>query len=117
YPREQKSLYAPPFKIIHDVERGTWELFDIAHDRGEIVNLYDDRPEITGPMRERLLSWAESASLPSNRDSEAIAAARLPREPPMQHPVHIAFGDIVELLGYDLPTRQFAIGSYFRATY
>lgn len=117
FPSEQRSLYAPPYKLIYDVRRGTWELFDIARDRGEVRNLYDDRPDIAAPLRERLLTWADHATLASNRTNEVIAAARLPREPAMQHPVHVRFGDVIELLGYDLPADQLRINDSYRVVF
>lgn len=117
FPSEQRSLYSPPYKLIHDVRRGTWELFDIARDRGEVRNLYDDRPDIAAPLRERLLTWADHATLATNRSNEVIAAARLPREPTMQHPVHVRFGDILELLGYDLPSDRLRINDSYRAVF
>jgi arylsulfatase A-like enzyme len=117
FPSEQRSLYAPPYKLIWDVRRGTWELFDIARDPGERRNLYDDRPTLAADLRERLLTWAEHATLASNRTSEVIAAARLPREPAMQHPLHVRFGDILELLGYDLPRDRCASTTSYRAVF
>jgi arylsulfatase A-like enzyme len=115
FPSEQKSIYAPPFKLIHDLRRGTWELFDIGRDRGEIRNLYDDRPDVAADLRERLVTWTDHAALAANRSNEQITAARLPAEPPMQHPLHIRFGDIAELLGYDLPAEQVPIDGTYRA--
>lgn len=114
FPSEQRSLYAPPYKLIHDVRRGTWELFDLSRDPGELRNLYDDRPAIAADLRERLLTWAEHSTLASNRSSEVIAAARLSKEPTMQHPVHVRFGDIIELLGYDVPNDTLRINESFR---
>jgi arylsulfatase A-like enzyme len=114
FPSEQRSLYAPPYKLIHDVRRGTWELYDIARDPGERRNLYDDRRALAADLRERLLTWSEHSTLASNRTSEVIAAARLPREPVMQHPVHVRFGDILELLGYDLPRDSVRINESYR---
>jgi choline-sulfatase len=114
FPSEQRSLYAPPYKLIHDVRRGTWELYDIARDPGERRNLYDDRRALAADLRERLLTWSEHSTLASNRTSEVIAAARLPREPAMQHPVHVRFGDILELLGYDLPRDSVRINESYR---
>lgn len=117
FPSEQRSLYAPPYKLIHDVRRGTWELFDLSNDRAEVRNLYDDRRRLAAEMRERLLTWSEHSTLSSNRSSEVIAAARLPREPTMQHPVHVRFGDILELLGYDLPSDTLHINESYRAVF
>ncbi len=115
FPSEQKSIYAPPFKLIHDLRRGTWELFDITRDRGEIHNLYDDRPELASDLRERLVTWTDHGALSANRSNEQIAAARLPAEPAMQHPLHVRFGDIAELLGYDLAADHVPIEGTYRA--
>ncbi|MBP6834207.1 MAG: sulfatase-like hydrolase/transferase [Deltaproteobacteria bacterium] len=115
FPSEQKSIYAPPFKLIHDLRRGTWELFDISRDRGEIRNLYDDRPELAAELRERLVTWTDHGALATNRSNEQIAAARLRSEPAMQHPLHVRFGDVAELLGYDLPADSVPIDGTYRA--
>lgn len=114
FPSEQKSIYAPPFKLIHDLRRGTWELFDISRDRGEVHNLYDERPELAAELRERLVIWTDHAALSANRSNEQIAAARLPREPAMQHPLHVRYGDVAELLGYDLPSDRVPVEGAYR---
>ncbi|MDB4928105.1 MAG: Choline-sulfatase [Myxococcaceae bacterium] len=114
FPSEQKSIYAPPYKLIHDLRRGTWELFDIARDRGEIHNLYDDRPELAAELRERLVTWTDHAALATNRSNDQITAARLAAEPTYQYPIHLRFGDIAELLGYDLPAAQVPIEGTYR---
>lgn len=116
FPAEHKSLYQPPFKILSNLRRGTWELYDIAHDRNETKNLYDDRQEIALPLRERLLSWA-SGALDQREGGARIARARLPAEPQMQHPVHIVFGEVMELLGYDLAEDRVPIGGTIKATF
>ncbi len=118
FPSEQKSIYAPPFKLIHDLRRGTWELFDIAHDRGEIHNLYDARPELAADLRERLVTWTDHAATAGNSSNELIAAARLTAVPAnIQHPMNVRFGDIAELLGYDLPADRVPIEGTYRAVF
>ncbi len=117
FPSEQKSLIAPPFKIITDLRRGTWELFDLTRDPGETRNLYDDRPAVADSLREQLLTWTDAEALPANRSSAMLAHARLPAVPVMQHPLHVVFGDVVELLGYDLPVTRIATNQFFRATF
>ncbi len=117
FPSEARSLYSPPWKLLWDIRNGVWELFDISRDPGETRNLFDARPEVAGPMRERVLTWADHSALESNRSSELIARARLREAPRMQYPVGVRFGDVIELLGYDLPTSTLRIGDSFRATF
>lgn len=117
FPAEQRSLYAPPYKIIFDVRRGTWELYNIALDRGEITNLFDDHPDIAANLRERLLTWFDHDSLITNRSNDVIASARLAAVPTMQHPVHIRFSDFLELLGYDIDNTTLRINQTFRAVF
>lgn len=117
-PAEVKSLYAPPYKLIWDLHRGTWELFDIARDPREVHNLYDDRPELAQRMRERLLTWVEGAAVGATRTADYLSRARLAREPAtMQVPLRIRFGDVVELLGYDIESRHVPIGGTVRMTF
>jgi choline-sulfatase len=117
FPYEIKSLYAPPFKIIHDLRRGTWELFDIARDRGELRNLYDLQPAVAAGMRERLLSWIDGNSLADNHTQRMIQSARLPVPPRPRRPLSVRFGDAFELLGYDFDPAPFAVGGAFRAVF
>ncbi|MBL8681993.1 MAG: sulfatase-like hydrolase/transferase [Myxococcales bacterium] len=117
FPFEIESLYAPPFKIIHDLRRGTWELFDISRDRGELENLYDLRPEVAAPLRERLLSWIDSSALANNHSQRLIAAARMSSPPSPRRPMSVRFGDAFELLGYDFDPAPFPIGGQFRCTF
>jgi choline-sulfatase len=117
FPYEIKSLYAPPFKIIHDLRRGTWELFDIARDRGELRNLYDLQPSVAATMRERLLSWIDGNALADNHTQRMIQSARMTAPPRPRHPLSVRFGDAFELLGYDFDPAPFAIGGAFRGTF
>lgn len=43
------------WKLIHDGDHGTWELYDLGTDPGEIRNLYDREPERAARLRELLL--------------------------------------------------------------
>ena len=43
------------WKLIHDRDNGTWELYDLGNDPGEMRNLYDREPERAGRLRELLL--------------------------------------------------------------
>jgi hypothetical protein len=112
-PFQQKALYAPPWKVLWDVQRGTWELFDLAHDPHEIRNLFDDQPDTAQAMRARLLGWVEGAGT-GRRVDDIINAARLPSEPAMQVPMHVRFGNVAELLGYDALTPSVPIGGVVR---
>ncbi len=116
-PYEQKSLYAPPYKILWDVRRGTWELFNLPADPGEIHNIFDESPSVASRMRDRLYAWVEGIGSASSRSADLIAAARLPRVPVMQNPVHIRFGNVVELLGYDIESRQVPVGGVLRMSF
>jgi arylsulfatase A-like enzyme len=49
------ALIAPPWKLIHDVQRGVWMLYDLSADPGEQRNLYDAAPSTAARLRARLL--------------------------------------------------------------
>lgn len=58
------AVVAPPWKLIHDVGRGAWELFHLARDPGEQRNVYNREPAVAEQLRARL---AELARAPSPR--------------------------------------------------
>lgn len=113
-PYEQKALIAPPYKILWDVRHGTWEVFDLVRDPGEIHNLYDVNPGLAADLRARLLTWVEGVGVGRTRSDDLIAAARLPGVPKMQNTVGVRFGNVVELLGYDIDSRQVPVGGVLR---
>ncbi len=114
YPMEQKALWAPPYTILWDVRRGTWELFDTARDPRELHNIFDERRDVARSMRDRLFSWVEGTD--ANRTARVVEAARLARPPTPEVPLRTRFGDVVELLGLDMPRKTFPIGSSVQFT-
>ncbi|MEM7260623.1 MAG: sulfatase [Planctomycetota bacterium] len=46
------------WKLIHELDSGRDQLFDLATDPNERENLADPNPEITGALRERAIEWA-----------------------------------------------------------
>ncbi len=113
---EQNALLEPPWKLILDVRGGFFQLHDLDRDPGEEKNFYDRDPERAARMRGRLMSWIDAAGLAQDRSVDFIAAARLPREPRrMDVPLHVKFGNFVEVLGCDLPTPTVRVGEVFRA--
>ncbi len=113
YPSQHRAMIEPPWKILWDVRLGTWELYNLGRDPGETRNLFDAEPRVAGRMRDRMMSWVESQA---SRSSQLIEDARLPRPPTPQFPARVRFGDVVELIGWDLPTPQVAIGEPLRVT-
>lgn len=112
---ELKTVIAPPLKLTWNVHDGTWELFDLDRDPGELENLIDSRGDTVGALRERLYVWS-SGSHPE-RNADLLAAARLRAPPRPQTAVGARVGDALELLGYDLPSRRVPAGGEVRATF
>ncbi|HEX6277521.1 MAG TPA: hypothetical protein VFZ53_30970, partial [Polyangiaceae bacterium] len=52
---QMRVLLAPPWKLIHDVEHGAWELYNLGVDRRERTNVYDASPGRASSLRARLL--------------------------------------------------------------
>ena len=50
------------WKLLMNPDRSRVELFDIPRDPSELNNLADRRPEIFGPLAEKLLAWRSSLS-------------------------------------------------------
>lgn len=114
YPAEQRALIAPPYKLLWDLRNGTWELFDLARDPREVVNLFDVRRSVARSLRDRLTRWVEGNS--AHRSQDIVEAARLRAPPQPQHPMRVRFGEVFELLGYDMPDVRVPVGGTFRLT-
>jgi len=114
-PQEQKGLLQPPFKLIYDVSRGLWQMYDLARDPAERRNLFDDGTAVGSQLRERLMSWVDSTSVPGSHIEDVLAAARL-RSPPAHYdvPLNVRFGDVFELLGVDILTPHVRRGETLR---
>lgn len=50
-----RALVSPPWKLIHDVEHGSWELYDRSRDPRERNNVYGASIARAGSLRARLL--------------------------------------------------------------
>ena len=48
------ALIAPPWKLVHDLSRNAWELYDLDRDSEESHNLYDALDDVAGDLRDRL---------------------------------------------------------------
>ncbi|MEI8254434.1 MAG: hypothetical protein WCJ30_02050, partial [Deltaproteobacteria bacterium] len=117
-PLEQKGLLAPPYKLIYDVSRGLYQLYDLSRDPLENTNLVDDDHALAARLRERLLSWVDASSLPTNRSDDLIAQNRLAAPPAhMDVPLNVRFGNIVELIGMDIPTPRVRHGETLRVVF
>jgi len=53
------SVTQGDFKLVHDVEADTWELYDRDADPGETENLYDDAHPVVVELRPQLVAWEE----------------------------------------------------------
>lgn len=75
---EQKRMTVEDgFKLVHDFRRDTWELYDLARDPRETVNLYDARPETARALAGELHRFLENLRDPSTREPVALTMARL----------------------------------------
>ena len=51
------------WKLIHDFEGGSSQLFDLATDIGELHDVAAEHPEEAAALRERLSAWVEAAAI------------------------------------------------------
>lgn len=115
-PGEKRMMIEDPYKLIYDAATNGYSLYDLARDPRELVNLYDDEPQVAASMREHVLNWMDFKSPGAESTGEIIAKHRLAAEPPMQHTVHERFPGVVELLGYDMPKTRFRAGDSVEMT-
>jgi arylsulfatase A-like enzyme len=52
------AVVAPPWKLIHDANRGAWELYNLDRDPGERRNVYNREPAVAEQLRARLADFA-----------------------------------------------------------
>jgi len=70
----KKMVVSGSYKLIHDFRLSTWELYDLAADPGERVNLYDRAPAAAEELRAELGLWFD-------RIEQSVAARDGPRPP------------------------------------
>ncbi len=109
-PAEVKAFIDPPWTAIHDLQRNSWELYDLRRDPGQQRNIYDDEPDVAQRMRARLLDWIESSGSDANRTADVIDAHRLAAPPREMRPIGIRFGSAFDLLGTLGPAPRYRTG-------
>ena len=55
----KSAVTAGGWKLIHDLDAGTWELFDLGNDPGEQEDLHDPDHAMVRDLRPLLLEWEE----------------------------------------------------------
>lgn len=109
---EMRAAAGKRCHIIYNVSPDTsWELYRIDIDPAETRDVISDPGPCAG-ARGALEAWYDQSELPAG-----AAAALLAERPAIAHPIHVAFGDEVVLLGVDLPTAPVSRGQSFAVTY
>ncbi|HEX2570992.1 MAG TPA: sulfatase-like hydrolase/transferase, partial [Polyangia bacterium] len=72
----RRMVVAEGAKLVHDVRRNTWELYDLVADPRELVNLYDREPERAAALKRELQAWIEGLSAAAD-DEEPVALKRV----------------------------------------
>ena len=110
HPYDIKVLRRGATKLMWWSRDGRIQLFDLARDPDERVDLSDDRPIEAARLLGELRAWSAAASLPDSRDDEVIAAHRLVSAPAPGHPI-VARYPSFELLGLDMPSARVRRGA------
>ncbi|HEV8325075.1 MAG TPA: sulfatase-like hydrolase/transferase [Myxococcota bacterium] len=64
WPHAAKALIVGGWKVIHHVDEGAWELYDLGTDPGEKTNVFDARPAEAAKMRALMEDWLETGEPP-----------------------------------------------------
>lgn len=121
HPYDVKVLRRGDTKLMWWSRDGRIQLFDLASDPEERVDLSDDRPEQAARLLGELRAWSAAASLPESRDDDFIARHRLPGPPAVGTPIDAVYPTF-EVLGLDMPQRRVRLGErlpldlYYRVT-
>lgn len=116
-PYDVKVLRRGSLKLLSWVRDGRFQLFDLAADPAEQHDLSDDRPGEAAQLLGELRAWSAQASPPGASPEEFIALNRLARAPAMTTPIGAVFPIGFELLGVDLPVRQYRLGEDIPLTF
>jgi arylsulfatase A-like enzyme len=94
------------------------QLFDLADDPGERIDLAPERPEAVARWTTEVLDWRRSVHA-KYRDWNGELLARTVKNwsPVPQRPLAVRYGDLVELLGYQPPGGELVRKRAFRFTY
>lgn len=60
----KKMVVRWPWKLIADLQYGTFELYDLEHDPGEHTNLYDRRHDVADELRAEIYGWLDALGRP-----------------------------------------------------
>jgi arylsulfatase A-like enzyme len=94
------------------------ELYDLALDPGETVNLAPERPESVARWKPEVLTWRRAVHARYRRlNGELLTQYVKNWSPTPREPRAVRYGDLVELLGYNPPSEEAIRQRTFRFTY
>ncbi len=77
--RGNRAVRAGDWKLVSEVTRGRWELYDLAADRTELNDLAEERPEKAAEPLALYKAWAERSNV---RDPEEFHRLQCGRRRP-----------------------------------
>lgn len=76
----QTAIVAGPLKLIHDLAAGTWHLYDLAADPGELDDLSATGHPAERDLRRRLLEWERARAATPGGTGDLLAPSDEERE-------------------------------------
>jgi len=110
FPFDQKALMVGDEKLVYWVRDGTFQLFDLAEDPGELEDASDDEPERARELLGVLQAWMSQTNRPETQTARVLADNRLERFPPEMIPLDMQYDAGFRIVGYTIDTRELRPG-------
>jgi len=117
FDRRDMALVGLGWKFIYNFGLMGDEYFDLVKDPGENDNRIEEVEDQTETWRAGLLDWDARVRKTYRNHIETLLNRYVTASvPEIAHPLHLAYGDQVELLGYDTQIRRDALADWLEIT-
>lgn len=113
FPNNVRKMRRGSASVLWDVRRNTFQVYDLASDPSERVNVVEHPG--SEQLRDMLRAWVARSARGENRGDDAYVARFRVREPdPTAHPVGLRYPGRLEIVACETPSAPLHRGESFR---